>query len=1242
VELIFYPQQFSCNTFAFFILEKQGFMDNRFKHLGPIEHPDETGIYMDVLSQCIGNPDINNIAISGPYASGKSSVINKYLNNNIEELDSEAKQKNSVFSRLTKSADNKSKLDKVLTISIAAFQEETSKVPRNDAEDLQLRILQQILYTATGAELPQSRFNRIKNIKRSLVTPTLFCIWSLISYVLIFYSAILTVHKAWSFEFMLVFSMVWVQTVLSILGIEWLIHFFSSKKFSKISLKNLEFEKSKDDDTSILSKYFDEILYFFDIHPYELVIFEDLDRFIDASIFSKLRELNTLLNQNRGRTRKIQFIYALKDSMFATGDRTKFFDFILPIVPVTGTANSEDEYLERNRLLAPKLRIENDLLRDVAQFVTEPRNINNTFNEYVVYKTAINNPNLNSEQLFSLILYKNIFVHDFDDLHYGTGKLYEILTQTEQLKQQTKLQIENSISELEEKISNAEKEKAFSETELINIYLGQLYRQDIQSLAINHYSYTALKDINSIQQLKQLMPSGSVQVQARQNNGHVIKLDSLEIMEKEINPGQTIDDRLAAVMNKNEIKLKSLRGRLPLLRKKLKDVELSNLQDLCEHNDTIIELIDEKFAAEKPNVTPWQHIALVKYLVRKGFLNEKYYLYTTVFNNSEHWTLKDQQLFLKIQSRQQADHSFAIDNPEELVKRLSDIEFNSPHIFNTGLLDYLLQNCPLSIKTSKFLQAIREHYSDDGGKFLRNYLSLTVNQKILSDRLLVEWPNYLETVFESSSNGFEAHWLINTIDKDNVENLPSYRLLLGALREQPEVFIESHTSDSLVNPIELIIHFELNIPSLEAIKFVPVALQKILDAARFDLTLDNMFFALMYYGASDENIKKQTYQEILKCCNKELLQRVNIDITDYVKNLMFRNLENTEEPEGAVLCIINNSELTDEAREKVIAQQSHVFNDLQNVSNGHNFILSYHKVLPSWQLLIDFYDSELINLDTFIKYLSDVAVVEILEKQETSSVDKNYEALSTFLLCQDDMEENSYVKLNKCLIDKPLLYWPEVSDNKKEALLEHKLIALNLETYNDVADKPALLAQLVVNNTKYYLNTLKEFPPLDTLQISEILKVNDDQQLMSVIAEALDKNDVGKYTIDKDVLAETYLLLPSDKTNEDFIEALIHKCSKDVIIERLFARLLLLVERQTYIEVLTRVGHDLSKNQIKSAISSHPDENVSNLTEHKKRPGLPITEYNRQLLEMLKEVKILSEYVVEGDVYRVRKLRSWW
>ena len=96
------------------------------------------------------------------------------------------------------------------------------------------------------------------------------------------------------------------------------------------------------ENNSIFNKHLDEILYFFQVTDYNVVIIEDLDRFGTPNIFLKLRELNQLINESKIVDRHITFIYAIKDDIFKDEERTKFFDFIITVIPVINPSNSKD------------------------------------------------------------------------------------------------------------------------------------------------------------------------------------------------------------------------------------------------------------------------------------------------------------------------------------------------------------------------------------------------------------------------------------------------------------------------------------------------------------------------------------------------------------------------------------------------------------------------------------------------------------------------------------------------------------------------------------------------------------------------------------------------------------------------------------------------------------------------------------------------------------------------------------
>lgn len=125
-----------------------------------------------------------------------------------------------------------------------------------------------------------------------------------------------------------------------------------------MTIANATLEKnSGEESSSIFDKYLDEILYFFEASKYNVVIFEDLDRFDIIDIFEKLRELNELINNSEQIDRRVVFIYAIKDDIFGdvdsdklTKDRTKFFDFIIPVIPIINASNSGDLLKKENKI----------------------------------------------------------------------------------------------------------------------------------------------------------------------------------------------------------------------------------------------------------------------------------------------------------------------------------------------------------------------------------------------------------------------------------------------------------------------------------------------------------------------------------------------------------------------------------------------------------------------------------------------------------------------------------------------------------------------------------------------------------------------------------------------------------------------------------------------------------------------------------------------------------------------------
>lgn len=190
-----------------------------------------------------------------------------------------------------------------------------------------------------------------------------------------------------------------------------------------------EFDKTEEN--SVFNRNLDEIVYFFEATKYNVVFIEDLDRFKNSKIFVKLRELNTILNNYEAIRKKIVFVYAIRDDIFSSEDRTKFFEFILPVIPIMNETNSgecllkrmKDDLWEQN-----SVNLTEDYVTLIAPYINEMRILNNICNEFITYKVTLQKTqrlDLKDEMMFSILTFKNLYPKDFADLQAEKGLVKE-------------------------------------------------------------------------------------------------------------------------------------------------------------------------------------------------------------------------------------------------------------------------------------------------------------------------------------------------------------------------------------------------------------------------------------------------------------------------------------------------------------------------------------------------------------------------------------------------------------------------------------------------------------------------------------------------------------------------------------------------------------------------------------------------------------------------------------------------
>ena len=413
-------------------------------------------IYTKALDYAFANNDIKNIAITGIYGAGKSTVWNTYVNKS--EFNNVITVSLGKYENYTKEDYNiqKEASETKTTDSDAAGAEglcgdESKKAGGIDDENrVEEQIINQILSQIDPKKIPLSKYCFKSNKSDMSIRLHSLGLLSMIFSILlwkasdIFISVFGESYKnCVSIVLMLLCAILFFVPMYCCLY-----NFYRGNKFriSKISFNGTEADMDNDmGDETVLDRDMKELVYLLGSSDTEVVVFEDLDRYNDISIYTKLRELNFILNNYvkiNGKDKPVRFIYLLKDGIFFSKNRTKFFDFIIPIVPIVNSFISEyhlDKFLRDNGIVE-----EVTILADVALYVDDMRLIKNIVNEYIIYSrilqlesknssmdASLEYSYLNNDILFALITLKNILPNEFEHLQENIGYINDIFKKLE-------------------------------------------------------------------------------------------------------------------------------------------------------------------------------------------------------------------------------------------------------------------------------------------------------------------------------------------------------------------------------------------------------------------------------------------------------------------------------------------------------------------------------------------------------------------------------------------------------------------------------------------------------------------------------------------------------------------------------------------------------------------------------------------------------------------------------------------
>lgn len=708
--------------------------------------------YDEIIDNCLKEKRVNNdkkiqqefkecrnrnIAITGEYGCGKTSIINTFFAKHNEY--------------------------KHINVSMGVY----SSKDDNTENNIYTYILKQILYYVRPYCLPFSKYYRKDYPNWYYYIINSFFSLSLITLILIF----LDIFKI---------NSNWIKIPIMLLSMLILLMY----SFSKINIKKISLDKVNveiaDKGIKLLNDNIEELINFFLSTKYTIVVFEDLDRNEKyLEIIRTLTQINyTINNSIHNKNKTIQFIYSVSDKCFSDREeRTKFFDAIIPIKPYINAFNAKKMIIDllKNNGIREDV-IDNESLKFACNYLDNPRLVFDFVNHFSIYY----NEQLNSKsckELFFLVLYKISFPNRFHhfinknnclSLYYSEEfeKYVEVNTKQKwaALSNEDKLtQVETYIESRNNFKKDKNKEKGINEFEKQIIKSNVFYR-NCDRLFIrrnDYYDNLSLQDENIVHKIK--------------NNESIIDLKFKDV-KSALEYIDMTDFQRDSILNVQLLKFVMKNNHFVLITQILNNLNTKKVEFIVE-NEEILQILKQY-----PNYNEkfWTVCALDTKKELTDVIKDKLLFYTIKYCTLEYISKKDTELnnyltyntsYLKLLDQRydeienkyvELDYKILSDNKFVKFKSKITTDIFTTNKFNITIenLNYFNRELRLGINNKKILQSV----IDIKDELFKNEIFNNINEILKC---------YLDKSEKQSFEETDFVWLLENYDitEENVAML---------------------------------------------------------------------------------------------------------------------------------------------------------------------------------------------------------------------------------------------------------------------------------------------------------------------------------------------------------------------------------------------------------------------------------------------------------------------------------------
>lgn len=1033
-----------------------------FEKLTPINDSD-ISVYEAAVDYVFENSDVKNIAISGAYGAGKSSLVETYK--------------------------NKHKDYKFVHVSLAHFEtnEESEEPLKNTV--LEGKILNQILHQIPSNKIPQTKFR----IKKTIDPKAIF--WQSIAIISLL---LCIIHNVFFGDWCAFVKHITVCGVKDILKLTthhnsllitgaiaiiltslfvWQIVKAQKNKniFKKLSFQGNEIEIFEESQESYFDKYLNEVLYIFENIDADVIVFEDMDRHEVNSIFERLREINTLVNLNRNDTKPLRFFYLLRDDIFVSKDRTKFFDCIIPVVPIIDSSNSYDQFrvhLTKNKLLD---RFDDSFIKGVSLYVDDMRLLKNICNEFIIYYSRLNTTELDCNKMLAIIIYKNLFPRDFSALQLNQGFVFALFDSKEQIIKNELDILETKLEEKNKELEENQKENLVSVEELDMLHKA---KKDKVSTAYGTERTKLQKEVEDWYSNE--YPKRKIIIESKNKGANSIISDEINDIEKQI----------------TKITVQPLHK---LITRENIDVVFS----LTTKN--MIGTV-ESFNDVKSN----EYFDLLKYLIRNGYIDENYADYMTYFYGQG--LSRTDKIFLRsVTDKNAKEYSYVLNNAEKVFNHLNESDFEQEETLNFDMFEWLLHNVNNEKANSCLINMFAQLSKTKNIDFVMKFYEIkecmpefikTINQK---------WGSFIAVLLgdESQNEKTVRKYVIDTLYNSNsFINYDSRISLRQYVSNSPDFLnIDNPIIDNIIKKFK---QLEIKFEKIDYNCSNKDLFNEVYKNSLYTINIDNVSLMLTtQFDIEDQStIIHRSNTIIQNSADSPLSIYIKENFDEFIHVLLNNCDGQIQDDPNIAIETLNNKLLDNETKSEYISYLDTSIEDINDVEE---------KTL--WRDLIE-NSIVIVSIHNIVMYFNefslDTTLVNYINKSDNtidfSSVSENYgkdvanKLFSKIRSC-NEIETNIY---EKALCD--LNYYigsfntENISDDKIAVLINNSIIRMNSDTLTFIRKSyPGHVLEYIKKNIKEYVELIDE-DLFDIDEIIKVLKLNVGDSLKKDLISISDEN----------------------------------------------------------------------------------------------------------------------------------------